>query len=129
MDDCTQEQEQVAEAKTDSASAKRERSRIQFPYFALDEALAVAGVIDANVTLGECEDDQLAPWLSLILDEQRTTARESLRPRPFGLIDSPSSGKFRSTDLGQKIVDPDQQGAAKSEALLTVPLFGAVYDR
>ena len=128
MDDSTQEQEQDAEAKTETASAKRERSRIQFPYFALDEALDVAGAIYANVALGECEDDQLAPWLKLSPTSSGYRTRISTA-KMFGLIDSPSSGKYRLTDLGQKIVDPDQQGAAKSEAFLTVPLFGAVYDR
>lgn len=128
MDGSTQDHEQGANAKTETVSGKRERSRIQFPYFALDEALDVAAAIYENVALGECEDDQLAPWLKLSPTSSGYRSRVSTA-KMFGLIDNPSSGKYRLTDLGQRIVDPDQQGAAKSEAFLAVPLFGAVYDR
>ena len=128
MDDSTQNHGQAANAKTETVTGKRERSRIQFPYFALDEALDVATAIYKNVALGECEDDQLAPWLKLSSTSSGYRSRVSTA-KMFGLIDNPSSGRYRLTDLGQRIVDPDQQGAAKSEAFLAVPLFSAVYER
>lgn len=128
MDGSTQGQSQAAGADVGTAGAKRERSRIQFPYLALDEALDVASAMYSNVALGDCEDDQLAAWLKLSPKSSGYRLRTSTA-KIFGLIDSPSTGKYRLTDLGQRIVDPDQQGAAKSDAFLTVPLFGAVYER
>ena len=128
MDDSTQGQSQAAGGGAGVASTKRERSRIQFPYLALDEALDVASAMYSNVALGDCEDDQLAAWLKLSPKSSGYRLRISTA-KMFGLIDSPSTGNYRLTDLGQRIVDPDRQAAAKSEAFLMVPLFGAVYER
>ena len=128
MDHSTQEQSQAPSAEAGAGGAKRERSRIQFPYLALDEALDVANAMYSNVALGHCEDDQLAAWLKLSPKSSGYRVRISTA-KMFGLIDSPSTGKYRLTDLGQRIVDPDRQAAAKSDAFLMVPLFDAVHER
>ena len=47
----------------------------------------------------------------------------------FGLIESQSSGIHKLTELGRRVVDSSQEGAAKAEAFLEVPLFRAVFDK
>ena len=115
-------------SSSSSPDTQRERSRIAFPYMDLDEAIRVATVIHRNVALGICESDQLASWLSLSPNSSGFRVRVSTA-KIFGLVDGRTSGPYRLTELGKKIVDPANQATAKVDAFLTVPLFGAVYER
>ncbi|MCY3828730.1 MAG: hypothetical protein OXF89_06310 [Rhodospirillaceae bacterium] len=131
MDASTKEPEQSADMaaqQTDAVGAKRERSRIAFPYMALDEAVDVAKAIHKNVGLGECADDQLAPWLGLSPKSSGYRTRISAA-KMFGLIEGVPSAAYKLADLGLRVVDSTQQSVAKSEAFLRVPLFNAVYER
>jgi hypothetical protein len=49
--------------------------------------------------------------------------------RLFGIIASPSGGKYRLTDLGASIIDPTQSREARVTAFLNVPLYRAVFDK
>ena len=128
MDGPAQGQEPHSEAKADRSKAKRERSSIGFPYQTLDEAVELATAIHKNVGAGECDDDQLAPWLS----SSQKSSSYRLRvyaSKMFGLIESQPPGVHKLTDLGRRIVDSSQADAAKAEAFLEVPLFRAVFDK
>lgn len=128
MDGSTQGQSPVSEAGADKGEPKRERSSIGFPYQTLDEAVELAATIHKNVGAGECANHQLAPWLSL--SQKSSTYRLRIyASRMFGVIESPSPGVHKLTDLGRRIVDPSQESTAKAEAFLEVPLFRAVFEK
>ena len=128
MDGSTQGHEPISDAKADQSGTKRERSSIGFPYQTLDEAVELATVIHKNVGAGECADDQLAPWLSL--SQKSSTYRLRIyASKMFGLIESQPPSVHKLTDLGRRIVDSSQEGEAKAEAFLKVPLFLAVFEK
>ena len=128
MDSSAQGQEPISGAKGDQNAAKRERSSIGFPYQTLDEAVELATAIHKNVGAGECDDDQLAPWLS----SSQKSSSYRLRiyaSKMFGLIESQPPGVHKLTDLGRRVVDSSQADAAKAEAFLEVPLFREVFEK
>ncbi|WP_260703265.1 hypothetical protein [Edaphobacter flagellatus] len=104
---------------------ERERSRIEFPYFSLDEATKIAkGVFELGST---CQIDQLAGHLN-----QSATGGgfrvKLMAARTFGLI-TYTQGSASLTDLGSKLFDPDTEREAKAEAFLKVPLYNAIYEQ
>src|ERR1035437_6298296 len=81
--------------------AERERSRIEFPYYSLDEATKIAkGIFDLGAN---CQIDQLAGHLN-----QSATGGgfrvKLMAARTFGLI-TYTQGNAALTDLGSPIVD------------------------
>lgn len=104
----------------------RERSSIGFPYVPLDDAVAVAQSIQDKVGTGLINDDQLAPALDM--SQKSSGYRTKLSAaRLFTLIES-FDGGHKLSDLGKRIVDPQQERAARSEAFLAVPLYSRVYE-
>lgn len=104
----------------------RERSSIGFPYVPLDEAVALAQAIQDKVGTGLINDDQLAP--SLNMSQKSSGYRTKLSAaRTFTLIES-FDGGHKLSDLGKRIVDPQQERAARAEAFLAVPLYSRVYE-
>lgn len=118
-----------ADSQEPQKSAKNdayERSSIQFPYTGLDEATALAEAIHREAGAGAITDDQLAP--SIDLSQKSSGYRTKLSAaRLFGVIET-DNGKHRLTDLGKRIVDANQQRAAKVEAFLNIPLYRKVYE-
>lgn len=112
----------------ESGARERQRSTIQFPYIGLKEAVEVARAIYNNVGAGECEDDQLASWLSLSPKSSGFRTRLSAA-RLFGVIETISSGTYKLPPLGIEIVDSDRTDNAKITAFLNVPLFEEVFNR
>lgn len=112
----------------DSPGDKRERSSIEFPYMSLEEAMNVAKAVHATTGSGVCHADQLAAAMNLSMASSGFRVRLSTA-KMFGLIESErGSGGVRLTDLGHKIVDGDQERAAKVEAFLNVPLYKQLVD-
>lgn len=113
----------------EAAQDKRERSTIEFPYMALDEAIEVAQAIHSTTGSGLCQADQLAAALNLSMASSGFRVRLSTA-KMFGLIDSErGSGAMRLTDLGNRIVDLAQQRAAKIQAFLSVPLYAKLVEQ
>lgn len=112
---------------TEDAKGKQ-RSTISFPYMALDDAVELAQAIHGNVGLGECDDDQLAAWTDQSIKSSGFRVQIAAA-RLFGIITSPSGGKYRLTELGGAIVDPAQQREARATAFLNVPLYRAVFEK
>ncbi len=111
----------------DSQGGAKQRSTIGFPYMNLDDAVEVANAIHNNVGTGECDDDQLAPWLKLSPKSSGYRTR-IYTARMFGLIEPSSLGGHKLSQLGRSIVDRNQARAAKADAFLRVPLYRAVFD-
>lgn len=118
---------------TDAASAKksdggRERSTIAFPYSDLASSMELVTAIHGNVGSGQCSDDQLAPWTkqSPKSSGYRTQVASA---RLFGLIEVPSSGQYRLSEVGRRAVDPQQQRAALADAFIKVPLYSALFNK
>ena len=105
--------------------AERERSRIEFPYYSLDEATKIAkGIFDLGAN---CQIDQLAGHLN-----QSATGGgfrvKLMTARTFGLI-TYTQGNAALTDLGSQIVDADGEREARALAFLKVPLYNAIYEQ
>jgi hypothetical protein len=116
-----------AEAKARGADA-RQRSTIAFPYMPLKDAVELVEAIHGNVGLGECDDDQLAAWTGQSTKSSGFRVQIS-SARQFGLITSDSGGRYRLTELGRMIVDPNQAREAKAHAFLNVPLYKGIFEK
>lgn len=112
----------------DDDEGGRQRSTIGFPYMDLDDAIDVARAIYGNVGQGDCDEDQLAAWLSLSPKSSGFRVRLATA-RMFGVIESSASGALKVTALGRQIGDPNQVRAAKVAAFLNVPLYRAVFEK
>lgn len=109
-------------------ASKRERSTIQFPYFSMDEAVAVAKGIHA-VGGTACQIDQLGAHLNL-KPETGSFRLKLAAARLFGLIaPNATGGSIALTPLGSRICDPQQEQTAKAESFLLVPLYQRVYEQ
>lgn len=105
---------------------KRQRSSIEFPYGDLDDAVEFAKAI-RDVGGQSCEIDQVAAHLKQAPSGGAFRMRLSY-PRVFGLTEN-ERGIVRLTELGKRIVDPQQEAGARAEAFLGVPLYRAIYDK
>ncbi len=114
------------EAQETAKNEAYERSSIQFPYMGLDDAVALAEAIHGEAGARPLTDDQLAPALNL--SHKSSGYRTKLSAgRMFGVIET-ESGQHRLSELGKRIVDANQQRAAKAEAFLKIPLYRKVYE-
>jgi hypothetical protein len=110
----------------DMAPRKREVSSIQFPYNDLDDAVAVARAIH-EVGGQSCQWEQLAAYLKAVPTGGAFRFRLQ-QARIFGLM-AYDKGTVSLCPLGQRILDPSQEAAAKADAFLNVPLYKAIFDR
>lgn len=120
--------EDLGAAEMDAAEDKesRERSTIGFPYVPLDEAIAVAAAIQSRVGSGLINDDQLAPALEMSHKSSGYRTKLSAA-RLFGLVESVDGG-HKLAELGKRIIDSQQERAARAEAFLRIPLYNRVYE-
>jgi hypothetical protein len=109
----------------DQENAKRERSRIDFPYTDLRDAEEIATAVHNLGTT--CTLEQLAGHLQNEPSGGGFRGRLS-GARMFGLIGG-ERGNVALTDLGSRLFDPQQMKAARVEAFLTVPLYSKIYDQ
>lgn len=121
------EAEKKVEPITDKQPGQaRTQSTIEFPY--LDEENAVEIATGVHEVGGSgCDWDQLAAHLKQAAQGGGFRLR-MICAKQFGLV-TYDRGKIALTSLGLRVVDPQQQRAAKVEAFLQVPLYKAVYDK
>jgi hypothetical protein len=106
----------------------RERSTIEFPYAALQDAMELAKGIHDTTGSQPIQHDQLAAAVSMSPNSSGYRMRISAA-RLFGLLESAGGAAgVRLTDLGQTIVDSAREREAKAKAFLNVPLFGKLYE-
>lgn len=103
-----------------------QRSRIAFPYSALDSAIEVATAVHENHGT-QCDIAQLAGVLDTTVASGKFRSMISAA-RVFGLIRTKSKTVFL-TELGTEIVDPAKADAAKVYAFLAVPLYQQIFDK
>jgi hypothetical protein len=116
--------EQAAAEKV--ADSRRERSTIQFPYGDLEDAEAIASAIHRNAG-DKCTAEQLATYMK----QSPTSGTFRLKvatASTFGLTDN-KCGEVALTELGRRILDPNQQRRARTEAFLGVPLYAAIFNK
>ncbi|WP_281914815.1 hypothetical protein [Caldimonas thermodepolymerans] len=105
---------------------QRAQSTIEFPYLDLENAMEIASGVHAVGGSG-CDWDRLAAHFKQAAQGGGFRLR-LISAKTFGLV-TYDRGKISLTALGLRIVDPQQQRAAKVEAFLNVPLYKAVYDK
>jgi hypothetical protein len=121
------EQEQVSpEAPSRDAKQARELSTIDFPYNSLEDVIPVAKAVH-KLGGNECRIETLAGELGHETVKSGGFRQKMSGAQIFGLT-SYSSGLVRLTSLGERIVDQDQERAARVEAFLKVPLYAAIYE-
>jgi hypothetical protein len=125
MTDTAAKQDQQVEVSGQDSKQERERSKIEFPYTALDLAVILAKAVH---DLGHhCDWAQLGARLDMAADgggfRQRLMAAKT-----FGLI-TYTSRSVTLTPLGVQINDPEQIAWAKVEAFLSVPLYKAIFEQ
>jgi len=106
--------------------SKREVSTIAFPYGDLDDSVVIAKAVH-SVGGQSCTFEQLAGYLGIVASGGAFRARLAT-PRIFGLIEY-ERGSVNLTPLGLRVVDKDQEAAARVDAFLEVPLYKAVYEK
>jgi hypothetical protein len=117
---------QAAVDEAESAQGSRERSSIGFPYGDLEDAISIAKAVHA-VGGSSCQVEQLAAHLGMVPTGGAFRIK-TVTAKIFGLTQY-SQGTNTLTPLGQRIVDPKQERAARAEAFLLVPLYKAIYDK
>jgi hypothetical protein len=121
------EQEQVSpEVPSKDAKQGRELSTIDFPYNSLEDVIPVAKAVH-RLGGNECRIETLAGELGHESIKSGGFRQKMASAQDFGLT-SYSSGLVRLTPLGERIVDQDQERAARVEAFLKVPLYAAIYE-
>ena len=104
----------------------RERSKIEFPYGDLDDALEIARAIHENVGT-TCSPDQLAGFMHQTVTSGAFRTKVG-SARIFGLIET-ARGSVSLAPLGQQIVDHSQERDTRTAAFLSVPLYKAIFDK
>lgn len=110
----------------DSEKQAKGRSTIEFPYLDLENSLEITTAIH-EIGGSSCDWDQLAAHLKQAAKGGGFRLR-MICAKQFGLV-TYDRGKANLTALGLKIVDPQQQRAAKVDAFLTIPLYKAVFEK
>ena len=108
------------------AAGGSQRSRVAFPYSALDSAIQVATAVHENHGT-QCDIGQLAGVLDTTVASGKFRSMISAA-RLFGLIHTKSK-TVSLTELGVAIVDPAKADAAKVNAFLAVPLYQQIFDK
>ena len=112
--------------ETNQPAGGGQRSRVAFPYSALDSAIQVATAVHENHGT-QCDIGQLAGVLDTTVASGKFRSMISAA-RVFGLIRTKSKAVFL-TDLGVAIIDPAKTSAAKVESFLSVPLYRQIFDK
>lgn len=113
-------------APADTEKAKRERTKIEFPYSDLESAVEMIRTLQSRAGTS-CELTQLAGWMN------QTATGGTFRSRLgaaklFGLVET-EQGRVSLTNLGRDAADDVKGQAAWASAFLNAPLFVAMYDQ
>ncbi len=108
------------------AKAPREVSKVQFPYYDLDDSIEIARAMHdrGGVPL---DRDQLGAAIGLSPSGGNFAVKISAA-RMFGLIE-PNGARLQLSDLGFEVLDPAREKAAKARAFLNVELYRKAYEQ
>jgi hypothetical protein len=114
------------EVKPKAANSPRVQSEVDFPYADLEGAEELARSVD-SAGGGVCESEQLAAALGMEAKGGGFRLRV-LTAKTFGIINYERGGRISLTDVGKRLLDPQQQRAARVDAFLAVELYLKVYE-
>lgn len=128
-----QEQAENAQTTTDdaqtdtaeAASGKYERSKIEFAYDDLDDAVGIARAIQSNAGIS-CSLSQLATFVNSPISSGAFRLRVS-NARIYGLTEN-AHREVTLTPLGRRIADPVAEPSARADAFLHVPLYRRIFE-
>jgi hypothetical protein len=112
--------------KSPDSKQERERSTIDFPYVSLDDAISVAKTV-YKLGGNQCRLDSLAADLGHETVISGGFRQKLSAAHTFGFT-TLSQGLVSLTNLGSRVVDSEQERAARVEAFLKVPLYSAIYE-
>jgi len=107
--------------------AERQVSSIDFPYTSLDDGIAVAKAVH-KLGGNTCRLDSLAAELGHDTVKSGGFRQRLSTAHTFGFT-SLSQGIVTLSDLAARILDPEQEKAARVESFLKVPLYNAIYEQ
>lgn len=108
------------------ADAAKDASSVTFPYDDLDSAIGVARGVHARG--GRCAPDELAAELRYSGVNNGAFRLRVASARHFNLINT-ARGNIELSALGQRVVDPQQEAAARAESFLAVTVYRQIYER
>jgi hypothetical protein len=120
-------EEAATDAQPEEATLERSRSTIAFPYGDLDDALEVVRAIHSNAG-NSCSLDQLGAYLGHDSVKSGAFRTKVNTARMFGAIET-SRNNVALTQLGHRLIDPQQERQARAEAFLRVPLYNSIFER
>jgi hypothetical protein len=127
MTEATGVARQTGNEKDPDSKQKREHSSIDFPYGSLDDGIAVAKAVH-KLGGNQCRLDSLAAELGHDTVNSGGFRQKLSTAHTFGFT-SLSQGIVSLKPLGVRVIDTDQEKAARVEAFLNVPLYNAVYEQ
>jgi hypothetical protein len=110
--------------ESDGSSRTNLRSTIAFPYGSLKDAEDVSNELHAKWG-NSASLSQLAAGMDSTTKSGAFRSKVATA-RTFGVVTG--RGQLTLTELGRRIVNPQEVAAARIEAFLAVPLFKAIYD-
>ncbi len=114
-------------AAADDDEKSNDRSSIVFPYLDLDTAVEVAKAVHGRAGFGVCALDELAAEMKQSLSG--AFRQKTQTAKIFELVDKEGRNAVKLTALGQRLVNPDEERAARVDSFLCVPLYNAVYEK
>lgn len=127
MSDTTVSFDEAAQQKASSETKTHDRSTIDFPYLDQSAAFEVAKAIYERCGLSSCEIDELAAQMGQTLSG--TFRMKTASAKLAGFVEKDGRGKFRLTDLGQRLINPESEASARAVGFLNVPLYHAIYEK
>jgi len=109
-----------------SSDKINDRSTIGFPYLDLETGVEVARAVYSRAGRGGCDLDELAA-------EMKQTLSGAFRLKTgtakiFGLVEKDGRNSIKLTAIGQRVVTPDDERAARVDAFLSVPLYSRIFE-
>ncbi len=121
----TKKKKSKAKTRTVSAPAA---TQAKFPRHTLTRTLRIPAAILEQNAGRDCTDKEAMEYVGVTLNgERRMEISSAIK---YGLLDRPSSGQLRVTDLARRILRPQQDGEdilARREAAVMAPDIGEVY--
>lgn len=114
--------------KASATKADSKNTQALFPRHSLEKALRIPKAVLEQNAGKACSDSEAAGFIGLKLNGPvRVEIRSALK---FGLLERPSPGQIKLSDLGRKVLRPQQpkdEIEALREAVLKAPEFSDVY--
>ena len=127
MSDAAVSFEEAVQQKASADPKPHDRSTIDFPYLDQDAGIEVVRAIYERCGHSSCELDELAAQMGQTVSG--TFRMKTASARLSGFVEKDGRGKFRLTDLGQRVINQQAEIEARATGFLNVPLYRVVYEK